>query len=70
MKLSVIIVSYNVCDYLRQCLASIYKSDIIQNIEIIVIDNHSHDQTHTMISNNYCSLLLMIVKMHETMSFI
>ena len=39
MKLSVIIVSYNVKDYLKQCIRSIYRSDLDANLfEIIIID--------------------------------
>ncbi|MCX8019770.1 MAG: glycosyltransferase family 2 protein [Chitinophagaceae bacterium] len=45
MQLSVIIVSYNVCRLLEQCLSSVLRS--MQGIsgEIIVIDNHSADET-------------------------
>jgi len=39
LTLSIIIVSYNVSDYLRQCLSAIYDSTIIDQTEIIVIDN-------------------------------
>ena len=46
MKLSIIIVSYNVKDYLRQCLRSIYNTDLKEDsFEIIVIDNDSYDGT-------------------------
>lgn len=43
MKLSIIIVNYNVADYLRRCLKSI--EEFIQEIdyEVIVIDNNSTD---------------------------
>jgi GT2 family glycosyltransferase len=45
MKLSIVIVNYNVKYYLEQCLDSVLKS--IQNIdtEIFVVDNHSSDQS-------------------------
>ena len=39
--ISVIIVSYNVCGYLRNCLNSIYESKSIHPIEVIVVDNYS-----------------------------
>ena len=46
MKLSIIIVSYNVKDYIKQCIRSIYRSGLSENsFEIIVIDNDSHDGT-------------------------
>ena len=43
MKISVIIVNYNVKYYLEQCLLSLRKAlDGIQS-EVFVVDNHSHD---------------------------
>lgn len=46
MKVSVIIVSYNVKHYLAQCLFSIFKSDLPSNeYEVFVIDNASNDNT-------------------------
>ena len=56
MKLSVIIVTYNVSDYLRQCIRSIQSSSISHDeVEIIVIDNCSTDHTDSMIQNNFHS---------------
>ena len=43
MKLSVIIVSYNVKHYLRQCVDSLLKAVDGMDAEICVIDNHSKD---------------------------
>ena len=45
MKLSVIIVNYNVCYYLEQCLISVQKA--LEGIEgeIYVVDNHSKDDS-------------------------
>ena len=46
MKLSIIIVSYNDKDYIKQCIRSIYRSDLSKDLfEIIIIDNDSHDGT-------------------------
>lgn len=45
MLLSVIIVSYNVKDYLWQCLTALRKSMGDIDAEVIVFDNHSHDDT-------------------------
>ena len=56
MKLSVIIVTYNVSDYLRQCIRSIQSSSIsLDEVEIIIIDNCSTDHTDSMIQNNFHS---------------
>ena len=43
MKLSIIIVSYNVKYYLEQCLDSVLKSAQNMDTEIFVVDNHSSD---------------------------
>lgn len=45
MKLSIIIVSYNVRDYLLQCLDSLNRALNGIDAEIIVVDNHSKDST-------------------------
>ncbi len=41
MKLSIVIVNYNVCTYLEQCLQSVAKA--LEGIEgeVFVVDNHS-----------------------------
>lgn len=43
MKLSVIIVSYNVRHYLEQCLRSVQRAIDGMEAEVIVFDNHSRD---------------------------
>lgn len=53
MKISVIIVSYNVKDYLDQCLDSVFRS--LQDIdsEVFVVDNDSKDHTTEFITSKY-----------------
>ena len=53
MKLSVVIVSYNVKHYVAQCLLSLRRA--LQGIEaeVIVVDNHSHDGTVDMLREQY-----------------
>ena len=54
MKLSIIIVSYNVKHFLRQCLESIYASDIDhEETEIFVVDNASPDHTPQYIAHHF-----------------
>ena len=43
MKLSVIIVNYNVRYYVEQCLHSLERALEGIDSEVIVVDNHSHD---------------------------
>ncbi|MBR5653485.1 MAG: glycosyltransferase family 2 protein [Prevotella sp.] len=53
MKLSVIIVNYNVKHYLYQCLDSVYKA--LRNIEaeVFVVDNHSRDGSVEYLQRRY-----------------
>ncbi len=60
MKISVIIVSYNVCSYLRQCLVSIQKSTRADSIETIVVDNNSFDNSVAAVRKEFPSVSLII----------
>ena len=53
MKLSVVIVNYNVEYFLDQCLSSVKIA--LENIdgEIIVVDNNSIDGSNNMVKNKY-----------------
>lgn len=53
MKLSVIIVNYNVAYFLEQALISVFKA--LKNVdgEVFVVDNHSVDGSLTMLANKF-----------------
>jgi GT2 family glycosyltransferase len=53
MELSVIIVSFNVCDFLRQCLVSVTTASDKTDCEILVVDNHSEDNSVQMIKREF-----------------
>lgn len=53
MKLSVIIVSYNVKYYLEQCLRSVRRALAGMDAEVIVIDNHSRDGSVEYLSERF-----------------
>ncbi len=53
MKLSIIIVNYNVRYFLEQCIRSIYRSDYAYTYEIIVVDNASSDDSISMLEQNF-----------------
>lgn len=59
MELSVVILNYNVCDFLRQCILTVQVA--IQDIdaEIIVIDNNSLDNSCSMVKKEFPELLLI-----------
>ena len=52
MELSVVIVNYNVKYFLEQCLCSVKKAitNTGADTEVIVIDNHSHDNSISYLS--------------------
>lgn len=62
MKLSVIIVNYNVKHFLEQCLQSVYKA--IKNIdsEVFVVDNNSVDQSVKLVKDKFPFVKLIINK--------
>ncbi len=53
MKLSVVIVSYNVSSYLDQCLKSVQLALKGIEGEVYVVDNHSEDDSVEMVRRNY-----------------
>ncbi len=59
MKLSIIIVSYNVESFLMQCITSIKKSTISHEIDIIVVDNDSQDNSCEMVEDNFPEITLI-----------
>lgn len=58
MKLSVIIVSYNVKHYLIQCLDSLQRALDGVDAEIFVVDNHSKDGTVDTIAHKFSTIKL------------
>lgn len=58
-KVSVIIVSYNVSNFLLLCLDSVYKALVNITSEIIVVDNNSEDNSVDMIKNTYPNVTLI-----------
>lgn len=53
MKLSVVIVSYNVKYYLEQCLLSLQKAAAGIAVEVYVVDNHSKDGSAEYLSQRF-----------------
>lgn len=50
---SIIIVNYNTCDLLRNCLSSIFKFSAPVEVEVIVVDNDSHDASEEMVKKEF-----------------
>jgi O-antigen biosynthesis protein len=53
MKLSIIIVNYNVKHFLKQCLLSVVKATKNLEVEIFVIDNNSIDSSVEMVQTEF-----------------
>ena len=67
MKLSVVIVSYNVRDYLENCLQSVSRA--LEGIEgeVFVVDNHSDDESVEAVRSQYPWVRL--IENQENMGF-
>ncbi len=59
MKLSVIIVNYNVRYFLEQCIISVQKATRAIDAEIIIVDNNSTDDSCFMVKDNFPSITLI-----------
>ena len=53
MKLSIVIVSYNVRTFVAQCLDSVQKASEGMEVEVFVVDNASADDTVSHIGRHY-----------------
>ncbi len=65
MKLSVIIVSYNVCYYVEQCIDSVLRATEGIEAEVLVVDNHSQDGTVEHLRQTYGDRLHLIESTHN-----
>ena len=59
MKLSVIIVNYNVEYFLEQCLLSVRSALKEVEGEVIVVDNHSNDGSNRMVKKKFPEVRLV-----------
>ncbi len=59
MKLSVVILNYNVRYFLEQCILSVQKAIANLDAEIIVIDNNSTDGSCKMVKENFPEIILI-----------
>jgi len=66
MDVSIIIVSFNAGNYLNKCLLSV-KKETASNYEIIVVDNHSRDDSVDIVKKYYPDVKL--VEFQENVGF-
>ncbi|GET30935.1 glycosyltransferase [Prolixibacter sp. SD074] len=67
MKLSVVIVNYNVRFFLSQCLASVQKASEGLEVEVFVVDNNSTDGSYAMLRDSFPWINL--IANHENVGF-
>src|SRR3989344_2960386 len=67
MDLSIIIVSYNAADFLKECIESIKKNTKKLNYEIIVIDNTSSDNSVEMVMKEFPQV--SVIESRENLGF-
>lgn len=65
MKLTVIIVSYNVCYYLEQCVDSVQRATKGLEVEIFVVDNHSSDDSVDYLKRRFADTITLIECNHN-----
>ena len=53
MDVSTVIVNWNTCDILRNCLASLYANTRDVEFEVIVIDNASSDGSVNLVKSEF-----------------
>lgn len=56
-RIAIVIVSYNVCDLLRQCLSSATGAEL--PADVIVVDNASHDNSVAMVEREFPGVRLI-----------
>ncbi|NDJ36965.1 MAG: glycosyltransferase family 2 protein [Chloroflexi bacterium] len=61
MSLSIIIVSWNVRDLLRDCLASVYR-EAVPGMEVIVVDSGSADGSAAMVHEEFAQVRLIALE--------
>jgi GT2 family glycosyltransferase/lipopolysaccharide/colanic/teichoic acid biosynthesis glycosyltransferase len=59
MTLSVVIVSYNVREFVSQCLLSLLRSRFDESLEIILVDNNSSDNTVATVRERYPDVIVI-----------
>ena len=65
MKLSVVIVNYNVRYYVEQCIDSVLRATKAIDTEIFVVDNHSHDDSLPYLRQRFDGQVFFIESNHN-----
>jgi len=66
--LSIIIVTYNSEDFIKNCLSSLFENVLDLDFEVIIVDNNSKDKTLDLIRENFGSKV-KIIENQENVGF-
>ena len=59
LDLSIVIVNFNTCDLLRDCLNSIYRGEGQLRFNVVVVDNASPDRSAKMVEAEFPQVILI-----------
>lgn len=62
MDISIVIVNYNVRDYILKCLDTIFAGQLQMSVEVIVVDNNSHDGSVQAITAAFPQVKMIVNK--------
>jgi len=62
MDVSVVIINYNTASVTLQCIESIYKYSNNLEIEIIIVDNNSSDNSLDLIKRTFSKVIVISIK--------
>ena len=65
MKLSVIIVNYNVRYFIEQCIVSVHRATEGLESELLVVDNHSKDDSVSYLRERFGNSITLIESQHN-----
>ena len=60
MDVSVVIVNWNTCNALKNCLLSVFEHQSALKLEVIVVDNASQDNSVAMVKSDFPNVLLIV----------
>jgi GT2 family glycosyltransferase len=68
MKVSIILVNYNLCDLLKQCLKTLDESLKLFDYEVFIVDNASTDRSVEMLNHEFPQFRVLQNKVNEGIS--
>ena len=67
MRVSIVIVNFNTSEQLKDCLGNIFSQG--EDVEVIVVDNASSDDSVEMVKNNFPNVKLLVAKENNGLAY-